>query len=117
MHVGQHALDERQAGFLRAKMRRLPWHHMLDALALKGSCGLEVLDDPVADALEDDSPIRLRIGHFPLPNGHGIELPAAREGTKSRPAAARRTDPRTGRPAAGAPGRPRCGSRSAPMPC
>src|SRR5262245_33084638 len=42
---------------------------------------------------------------LPPPNGHGIELPAAREGTRSQPAAARRIDPRTGRPAAGATGR------------
>src|SRR5262245_56449708 len=44
-------------------------------------------------------------GRLPPPNGHGIELPAARECTKPRPAAARRIDPRTGRPAAGGPGR------------
>jgi hypothetical protein len=51
------------------------------------------------------------------PNGHGAQLRAAREGAKERPAAARRIDPRTGRPAAGGSGRPRCGGLSAPMPC
>jgi hypothetical protein len=52
-----------------------------------------------------------------LPNGPGIELPAAREGTMPRPAGARRVDPEPGgRRLEALAGRP-CGGRSAPMPC
>src|SRR5262245_30415012 len=62
---------------------------------------------------KDSAPHRI----FSPPNGPGIELPAARECTRNRPAAARRIDPPTGRRPAGSPGRPGGGGASAAGPC
>src|SRR5262245_30324491 len=49
------------------------------------------------------------------PDGHGIELPAARECTKDRPDGRPRNHPGPGRPAAGKPRTPRGGGST--MPC
>jgi hypothetical protein len=59
-----------------------------------------------------------RVAEVPaLPNGPGIELPAAGHCTKPHPAAARRAHPEPGgRRLDAQAGRP-SGGRSAPMPC
>jgi hypothetical protein len=63
--------------------------------------------------------VKLRRAHrfAARPNGPGIELPAAREGTTTHPADARRAHPEPGgRRLASPAGRP-SGGQSAPMPC